>query len=85
MPHTVISLKTVTVQFCVYSYLVSEKADTGNEMNDYNLALSSLTLELDTCFIHFIGGGVIKGRFMDAVGNILIVPLLGIVPHSPNC
>lgn len=30
--HTVISLKTVTVQFCMY--LVSERVDIGNELID---------------------------------------------------
>jgi len=32
MPHAVISLKTVTVQFCVY--LESQKIDIENELND---------------------------------------------------
>jgi hypothetical protein len=63
-------------------YLESEKVDTANELNDYNASLVSLTLELGTWFIHFTGSGVIKGRFVDAVGNIMIVPLLAIVPHS---
>ena len=82
MPHTVISFKTVTVQFCVY--LESKTLDIGNELNDYNAALASLTLKLGTWFIHFMGVGVIN-RFMYAVGNRLIVQLLGIVPHSSIC
>jgi hypothetical protein len=73
----------VPVQVCVY--LESEKVDNANELNDYNASLASLTLELGTWFIHFTGSGVIKGRFMNAVGNRLIVPLLAIVPHSSIC
>jgi hypothetical protein len=65
--HTVISLKTVTVQFCVY--LEAERVENGHELNDYYAALASLTLKLGTWFIHFAGGGVIKGRFMDAVAT----------------
>jgi hypothetical protein len=39
---------------CVY--LESEKVDIGNELNDYNASLASLTPELGTWFIHFRGG-----------------------------
>jgi len=71
MSHTVISVKTATVQFCVY--LESERVDSGHELNDYNAALASLTVKLGTWFIHFTGGGVINRRFMDTLGNRLIV------------
>ena len=49
--HTISSLKTVTVQFCMY--WESERVVIGNELNDYNAALASVTPELGTWFYSF--------------------------------
>ena len=50
MQHTLISFKTVTLRF--YVYLVSEKVNKGQEVNDQFEALAGLAPEIGTLFVH---------------------------------